>query len=132
MYRAGDSAFLDGLSEGERYDDTFWYAIEDGHGAIGIGQVTVEITGVNDDPIPSDDPGGLEILAPIVTPATTLEQILASGLDLMYTLPAASGASGKTDLHALDLGGTLPGTLVLRGFFTTDEKTPLEIGRAHV
>lgn len=132
VYRAGDSAFLDGLSEGERYDDTFWYAIEDGHGAIGIGQVTVEITGVNDDPIPSDDPGGLEILAPIVTPATTLEQILASGLDLMYTLPAASGASGKTDLHALDLGGTLPGTLVLRGFFTTDEKTPLAIPAAEL
>ena len=130
VYRAGDSAFLDGLAEGERFDDAFWYAVEDSHGAIAIGSVTVEITGVNDAPAPADDPGTVGILDPLVSPSNTLEQVLADGLDLMYALPAASGAAGRTDLHVLDLGGTLPGTLVLRDCFTTDEDTPLAIPAA--
>ena len=130
VYRAGDSDFLDGLAEGERFDDTFWYAVEDSHGAIAIGPVTVEITGVNDAPAPGDDPGGLGILDPLVSPSNTLEQVLANGLDVMYALPAASDAAGRTDLHVLDLSGTLPGTLVLPDFFTTDEDTPLAIPAA--
>lgn len=127
VYHAGDSEFLDGLAEGELYEDTLWYAIEDSHGAIGIGKVTFEITGVNDDPTPSDDPSGLEALTPIISSSNTLEKVLAEGLDIMYTLPATSGSSHKTDLHALDLGGTLPGTIVLRDIFTTDEDTPIAI-----
>ncbi len=129
VYNAGDSAFLDGLAEGERHDDTFWYAVADSHGAIGIGSITVEITGVNDDPLPVNDPGDLEILDPLVSPSNILDQILAEGLDLMYTLP---GAPGRADLHVIDLGGTLPGTLVLRGIFATDEDTPLAIPAAEL
>ena len=130
VYKASVSAFLDGLAEGEVYVDRFWYAVEDRHGAIGLGPVDVEVTGLNDTPVGNPDADSLAVLDPLVTVSNTLDEVLSGGLDLMYRLPPASGTAGRTDLFARDLGGTLPGTLALQDFFVTDEDTPLDIPAA--
>lgn len=124
VYDAAVSAFLDGLAEDEVYTNRFWQAVEDRHGAIGIGPVDVVVTGLNDTPVALPDPDSLDRLAPLVTESNTLADVLAAGLDLMYVLPAGNGL---VNLYALDRGGTLPGTIELRDFFATDEDTPLTI-----
>ncbi len=125
IYNASVSDFLQGLSEGERYTNRFYYAVEDSHGAIGIGPVDVIVEGVNNTPVANPDAASLSQLAPLVSGTNTLAQVLAGGLDLMYTRPPASGTPGRTDLQVLDLSGALPGTIVLANFFSTDEDTPL-------
>lgn len=130
IYDASASAFLKGLAEGKRHTNRFWYAVEDSHGAIGIGPVDVIVEGINDPPVANPDPDSLSALLPLVTVSNTLANVLESGLDLMYTLSPASGASGRTDLHVLDLTGMLAGTIVLNDFFVTDEDTPLLIDKA--
>ncbi len=127
IYDANASAFLRTLSEGQLYTNRFWYAIEDSHGAIGIGPVDVIVEGVNDPPVAHPDPDSLGKLDPIVSETNTLETVLATGLDLMYTLPPDSGEAGRTNLYVLDVSGVLPGTIVLADFFVTDERTPLDI-----
>lgn len=127
IYDANASSFLRGLAEGKLHTNRFWYAIEDSHGAIGIGPVDVIVEGINDPPVPRPDPDSLHLLLPIVDGTNTLAVVLEQGLDLMYTRPPESGEAERTDLHVLDLGGTIPGTVVLRDFFVTDEDTPLHI-----
>ena len=130
LYNASVSAFLQGLAEGELYTNRLYYAVQDRNGGIGIGPLDVVVAGVNNPPESRPDPAPLDLLAPLATESNTLEDVLSGGLDLMYTRPPASGLSGVTDLHALDLSGTLPGTLVLRDFFVTDENSPLDISSA--
>ncbi len=132
LYDASVSAFLNGLAEGEVYTDRFWYAVEDRHGAIGVGPVDVEVTGLNDTPVAGPDPGSLGVLEPLVTASNSLDDVLSGGLDLMYVLPPASGTAGRADLYARDLSGMLMGTLALLDFFVTDEDTPLDIAAGAV
>jgi hypothetical protein len=131
IYDASVSAFLQGLAVGEVHTDRFYYAVEDSHGAIGIGSVDVRVTGVNNTPTPLADPDPLDQLDPLVG-SNTLAQVLASGLDLLYTLPPSSGGTGLVNLQVRDLSGALPGTVVLADFFTTDEDTALPIPAAAV
>jgi hypothetical protein len=130
LYDASGSAFLQGLAEGELYTNRLYYAVADRNGGMGIGTLDVVVVGVNNPPVAQPDPGSLGLLDPLVGGSTTLEDVLSGGLDLMYVLPPASGGTGRTDLHALDESGTLPGTLVLQDFFTTDEDTPLDLAVA--
>ncbi|HMP72006.1 MAG TPA: tandem-95 repeat protein [Kiritimatiellia bacterium] len=131
IYDASASSFLRGLAEDERFTNRFFYAVEDSHGAIGIGPIDVIVTGLNDPPIVLPDPDSLGLLDPLLDENTTLEEVLTGGgLDLMYTLPPTSGGSSLTDLAILDLSGTIPGTVLLRDFFVTDEDTPLDIDTA--
>jgi hypothetical protein len=131
IYDASVSAFLQGLAVGEVHTDRFYYAVEDSHGAIGIGAVDVRVEGVNNTPTPLADPDPLDQLDPLVG-SNTLAQVLASGLDLLYTLPPSSGGTGLVNLQVRDLSGALPGTVVLADFFTTDEDTALPIPAAAV
>lgn len=132
LYDASVSAFLQGLAEGEQFTNRFFYAVEDSHGAIGIGPIDVIVDGVNNTPVPNPDPGALEQLAPLVGGSNTLAQVLANGLDLMYTLPPASDGAGRTDLYALHLGGVIPGTVALHDFFVTDEDSVLQIATTNL
>jgi VCBS repeat-containing protein len=127
IYNANPSAFLQGLAVGERHTNRFYYAVEDSHGAIGIGPIDVVVDGVNNIPAPQPDPGSIGGLDPLVTPSNSLTQVLTTGLDLMYTLPPVSGRSNRVDLQVLDLSGLLPGTVVIDDIFTTDEDTALPI-----
>ena len=127
IYDASTSSFLNGLAEGERFTNRFYQAVVDSHGAIGIGPVDVEVVGLNDPPIVLPDPDGLGVLAPLVNPSNTLAQVLANGLDILYTLPPASCATGRIDVQVLDRSDTILGTLVLQDLWTTDERTPIAI-----
>jgi VCBS repeat-containing protein len=130
LYDASASSFLQGLAEGELYTNRLYYAVADRNGGIGIGTLDVVVVGVNNTPVARPDPSSLGQLDPLVGGSNTLADVLAGGLDLMYVLPPTSGGAGRTDLHALDESGTLPGTLVLQDFFTTDEDTPLDLAVA--
>jgi VCBS repeat-containing protein len=123
IYDASTSAFLNTLAQGELYTNRFYQAVVDRHGAIGIGPIDIVVVGLNDTPVARPDPEGLSILNPLLTPSNTLEQVLSSGLDILYTLPPASSTPGRIDVQALDLSGTLPGTLVLPNLWSTDEDT---------
>ena len=125
IYDTAGSSFLEGLAEGELFTDRFYQAVEDRHGAIGIGPLDVVVCGVNDRPVVLPDPVGLDVLEPLITPATPLAAVLADGLDLLYSLPPVSGMSGRVDVQALDLSGTLQGMLVVPDLWVTDEDTPI-------
>ena len=127
IYTASTSTFLKGLAEGELYTNRFYQAVEDKHGAIGIGPVDIVVIGINDAPTAPPDPVGLGVLTPLVTPSNTLETVLSDGLDLLYTLPPASGTPGRSDAQVLDRSHALPGTLVLTDLWSTDEDTPIVI-----
>lgn len=128
LYDARTSAFLQGLAEGEFHTNRFFYAVEDTHGALGIGAIDVIVAGVNNTPTPGVDPGSLGQLGPIVG-TNGLAGLLGSGLDLMYTLPPTT-SSNRVNLHVLDESNLLPGTLVLADMFATDEDTTLLIAAA--
>ena len=131
VYDANASSFLRGLAEDELYTNRFWYAIEDSHGAVGIGPIDVIVRGINDPPVPAPDPDSLGQLLPILDGTTnTLEAVLENGLDLMYTLAPTLGGAGTVNLHVLDEALVIPGTIVLNDFFYTDEDTPLDISVA--
>lgn len=130
IYNATASAYLQGLAEGELYANRLYYAVEDRNGGIGIGPLDVVVVGVNNPPEPQPDPDSLDQLDPLVDASNTLENVLSGGLDPMYVLPPQSGATGVTDLYALDASGLLPGTLVLRDFLTTGEDSSLAISTA--
>ncbi|MDD4017307.1 MAG: Ig-like domain-containing protein [Kiritimatiellae bacterium] len=130
IYDASASSFLNGLAEDERYTDRFYQAVADRHGAIGIGPVDIVVTGLNDTPTALPDPTGIGVLSPLVSPSNTLESVLANSLDILYSLPPASGTTGRVDVQTLDLSGTLPGTIVLPDLWATDEATPIAIQSA--
>jgi VCBS repeat-containing protein len=127
IYDANPSAFLNGLAEGETFTNRFYYAVTDQQGGIGIGPVAIVVTGLNDTPVASPDPNDLGGLDPLVGGSNTLESVLDDGLTPMYVLPPDSGAPGQANLHALDPGGTIPGTIVLSNLWFTNEETPFEI-----
>ncbi len=50
-----DGAYLDSLAEGATEDVTFTYQVSDGKGGYDTAEVTITVTGVNDDPVAADD-----------------------------------------------------------------------------
>lgn len=132
VYNASVSSWLQGLSQNELYTNRVYYALRDRHGATAIGQVDFIISGVNNAPVAQPDPGSVSGLNPLVTSSNTVPDILGSGLDFMYTLPPASGASNRLDVHALDRSSNVVGTIVLDDLFFTDEDTPVTIDAAQL
>ena len=132
LYDASVSAYLQGLSQNELCTNRVYYTVRDRHGESGIGHVDFVVTGVNNAPIAQPDPGSVAGLNPLVTSSNSLPAILGSGLDYMYSLPPSSGASNRLDVHALDLSGTMAGTIVLDDLFFTDEDTAMSIPAAEL
>jgi hypothetical protein len=64
---------------------------EDRHGAIGIGPLDVVVCGVNDRPVVLPDPVGLDVLEPLITPATPLAAVLADGCGSLVQPAAGFG-----------------------------------------
>jgi len=132
IYDASVSDYLQGLSQNERCTNRVYYTVRDSHGASGIGIVDFVVTGVNNAPVAQPDPGSVTNLNPLVSSSNSIPAILGSGLDYMYTLPPSSGASNRLDVHALDLSGTVSGTIVLDDLFFTDEDTAMSIAAAEL
>jgi hypothetical protein len=91
VYNPRPSAFLDGLADGESSTDTFYYAVEDNRGAVSLALLSVTVAGVNNDPIPGDNPPGLSVLGPLLTGGTTAPQLL-DGSAVLHPLPADPAA----------------------------------------
>lgn len=127
IYDASTSTFLNGLQEDELYTNTFYYGVEDSHGAVSIGAIQMVVRGLNDVPTPSPDPSGVDVLDPLVTESNDLETVLSSGLDLEFTLAPESGASNRVDLIVSDPAQVLSGLVQMTNIWFTDEATPITI-----
>jgi hypothetical protein len=132
VYNPRASAYLNGLSVVDPPEpDSFYYAAQDSHGAIGLARVTVNVSGVNDAPEPAADPASLSALDTLLQDAHshTLEGVLADSVPL-FQIPPASGLPGRSDaqIQFTDLADTA----AVFAFFltdvpTTDEDTALAI-----
>ena len=57
LYDPRGSAILNALANGETIVDSFYYTVRDQHGAIGIAEISITVTGVNDVPTAQPDDG---------------------------------------------------------------------------
>jgi len=132
VYNPRTSAFLNGLgtSNGvpEVAPDTFYYAVEDSHGAISLAQVTIQVSGVNDTPVPRNNPSSLDNLNSLVSDGRTLEQVITQ-LEVIYFVAPASGGSNRVDARVEFTDGSL---FFLSDLWQTDEQTPIGILSADI
>ncbi len=125
VYDPSVSAELNTLAVGETRRDSFHYAVADSHGAVSLGQVTVEVAGVNDAPVPVPDPVSLAGLGEWGNDPVAISNRIAS-LDIAYYVPAGSGLNGRADLEVLTADEP-PTRVLLADIFRTDEATALDI-----
>lgn len=121
VYNPRTSSYLNGLARDEIDNtDSFYYAVEDSHAAVSLAKVSVTVTGINDAPVPGNDPPSLVNLEDIPgfsDPGTAL----GSG-QVQYQLPAAGG-NGKKDVTFI-LNGE---TVILSDLCATNEDAALPI-----
>ena len=127
IYNASVSSFLQGLAEGEKYTNRFYYAVRDRNDGIGIGAIDMIVDGVNNTPFGNPDPNSLGQLDPLVNSTNPLAKVLATGIDPMYVLLPTSGSNGLVNLQVLDRSGAITGTVVISDIWTTDEDTSIGI-----
>ena len=128
VYNPRPSAFLDGLADGESSTDTFYYAVEDNRGAVSLALLSVTVAGVNNDPIPGDNPPGLSVLGPLLTGGTTAPQLL-DGSAVLHMLPAP-GNSGRVNVAIRPPGGAAGDLFVIEGLDQTHEDLELDLASA--
>ncbi len=125
VYNPRTSECLNGLALNETGVDSFWYAVEDSHGAASFAKVTINVAGVNDDPIPVPDPPGLAGIDPALLGGSTLRQfITGAGVDFVVR-------DNGTGTGAL-LVGTPPQTIFVELIPVTDEDTSIRIPRTDI
>ena len=86
---------FDYLAEGETATDTFSYTIEDGSGAQATATVTVEITGVNEDPVVNDQSFTVDENS---APTDIVGTVAASDVDasaIRWTTPSPAPTPGS-------------------------------------
>ena len=124
VYNPRTSSYMNGLAKDEIDNtDSFYYAVEDSHAAISLAKISVTVTGVNDSPVPGNDPpslAGLLDLPGFTNPAS----VLGAG-QVQYQLPA-TGGNGKKDA-TFTYNGT---TVILRDLCATNEDTALPVSSA--
>lgn len=130
VYNPRPSAWLDGLADGESSTDTFYCAVEDNRGAVSLALLSVTVSGVNNDPIPSDNPPGLAALDPLLTGGTTKTQLLA-GSDILHLLPA-TGAPGRVNVTIRPPGGATGDMVILAGLDQTTEDLAIDLASADI
>lgn len=116
VYNPLPSSYLDALPKDAIGLDSFYYAVEDSHGAVSLAKVTLRVTGRNDDPIPVADPPALARL-----PSGTSLGVVISNLVTQFQLP--SGTLGRSDVEVQYLGTAY----ALDGLWSTDEETPITL-----
>jgi len=117
VYNPRASATLNMLSRNEPAADSFYYVAEDTHGAQAFAKVTVNVTGVNDAPVPQDDPAGVSGL---LSGGGSLRDVLA-GAKVLYSIPSATANRGTVTLRSGDTD------YVLSNVPRTNEDTALNI-----
>ncbi|MCW1883826.1 Ig-like domain-containing protein [Luteolibacter flavescens] len=130
VYNPRPSAYLDGLAQGESSTDSFYYAVEDNHGAVSLAKISVVVAGVNNVPIPQDNPPGLAALSPLLGGGMTAPQLL-DGSAVLHLLPA-SGTPGRVNVSIRPPGGAFGDIVVIDGLDHTDEDTELALSSADI
>jgi len=125
VYNPRASATLNALSLNEPAADSFYYVAEDSHGAQAFAKVTVNVTGVNDTPVPQNDPGSVNALNELAAGGQTLRDVLA-GAQVLYSIPSDTASRGTVTLRA---GGS---DYVLTGVPRTFEDVTLTIPAAEL
>jgi VCBS repeat-containing protein len=120
VYNPRASATLNALSLNEPTEDSFYYVAEDSHGAKGLARIRVNVTGVNDTPLPQNDPGSVSGLEELVTGGQTLRDVL-TGAKVLYSIPSGAVNRGTVTLRT---GGS---DYVLTGVPRTFEDVTLNI-----
>lgn len=128
VYNPRASEYLNGLAVGETEGDEFFYAVQDSHHAVSLAKVTVQVTGVNDAPVPVAEPDTLALIEGSLGPGQTLAELI-SDLEILYALPAASGDPQRTDVRVESPVAGEP-SVVLTEVWSTDEETDLELPAA--
>lgn len=123
VYNPRPSAELDGLADGETAADTFYYAVQDTHGAVSLERITVNVAGENDLPVPVDNPPGIAVLDSLVSPTVeggpSVSELLEAS-EVLYLL-ASTDSSGQVNAAIRPPNGDFSDVVVLTGLTETDE-----------
>ncbi len=126
VYNPRPSTYLDGLALGETAADTFYYAVADNAGAISLAQITVTVSGVNDAPVPVNDPPGLAVLTPLVPAGQTLPDF-TKGSEVLYVLPAGGAGNGNLNVAIRPPGGASGDVVLIPAVAWTHEDASLAL-----
>lgn len=118
------SSNINAMALGELADDRFYYAVEDSHGALALGEITVGLTGANEAPIVELDPQEVRVLESFVGAGETLRDVL-DGLRVLDTVPSAS--AGRTDVRVLPDSADETDSVVLENMWETTEDEAFKI-----
>lgn len=127
VYNPRASSYIDGLAIGELATDSFYYAVEDTHGAVSIAKISVNLTGTNDTTVASDDPSGLSVLNPVIPPGTSVSDFIG-GSDVLYLRP--SSVPGSSNIAIRPPGGGFAESILLQNVRQTDEDTAIGLSSA--
>ena len=130
-YNPRASSVLNGIASDATLNDSFYYAVEDRHGAISVARVDVTVSGANDAPVPSNDPQGLAGLGRFIGEGDNLGEVLGS-LEVGYVRPASSGNNGVIRAALGVAGGGLSSTVEVDELWYTDEQSQLLIPSAEL
>ncbi len=125
VYNPRASETLNALSLNEPAQDSFYYVAEDSHGARAFARVQVNVTGVNDTPVPQNDPGSVSGLDELVAGGQSLRDVL-TGAKVLYSIPSGAANRGTVTLRA---GGS---DYVLTGVPRTFEDVTLNLPAAEL
>jgi len=126
IYNPRGSAVLNAISLGESLVDTFYYAIEDSHGAVSLGRVDITVAGVNELPDVGADPESLHVLNPYINPSNTLSDVLG-GLTVVDAVGAGSDTPNRGDVRVYTEGAGEAESVVITDAWFTKETEVLEI-----
>jgi len=125
VFNARSSTELNALADGESVTDSFYYAVADTSGAVSLALVEVPVVGVNDEPIPTDDPPGLVVLDPFVSGGSSLPDT-AGESTVLYTLPVPD-SPGVVDVAVTPPGQEEGVFVVIKGIDWTHEDAALDL-----
>ncbi|WP_035610772.1 Ig-like domain-containing protein [Haloferula sp. BvORR071] len=128
VFNPRPSTYLNGLANGESATDSFYYAVEDNAGAVSLAKISVNVTGVNDAPVPVNDPPGLGVLTPLLPPGQTLPAFTAAS-EILYVLPSSSTA-GSLNVAIRPPGGATGDVVVIPAVAWTPEDVALSLPSA--
>jgi VCBS repeat-containing protein len=117
------SSLLDALSQGEMTVDSFYYAVEDSHGAVSLGLIEITVIGTNDLPVSRPDPDSLSGLSPFVGSGETLADVV-SGLTIVNSAGLSDG-TGRTDALVLPEGASSSDAVLITDILVTSEDADL-------
>ncbi|WP_367871018.1 Ig-like domain-containing protein [Luteolibacter sp. Populi] len=125
VFNPRPSTDLDGLANGESTIDSFYYAVADNAGAVSLAKLSVHVAGVNDAPVPVDDPPGLAVLNPLLPPGQTLPTFTAAS-EVLYVLPSAT-SPGSLNVALRPPGGAAGDVVVIPSIAWTHEDLALPL-----